>query len=50
MLTDGKSFPKGGRVLVIVPTTSLVEQMHSDFINYGMPEGECIRSTLRTKQ
>ena len=39
MLTDGKSFPKGGRVLVIVPTTSLVEQMHSDFINYGMPEG-----------
>jgi superfamily II DNA or RNA helicase len=39
MLTDGRSFPKGGRVLVIVPTTSLVEQMHSDFINYGMPEG-----------
>jgi len=26
------------RVLLIVPTTSLVEQMHSDFIEYGMPE------------
>tara|TARA_Y100000592_G_C5472153_1_gene320121 strand:+ start:1178 stop:2551 length:1374 start_codon:yes stop_codon:yes gene_type:complete len=39
MLTDGRSFPKGGRVLVIVPTTSLVEQMHNDFVNYGMPEG-----------
>ena len=39
MLTDGRSFPKGGRVLIIVPTTSLVEQMHSDFIKYGMPEG-----------
>ena len=38
MLTDGRSFPKGGRVLIIVPTTSLVEQMHSDFIKYGMPE------------
>ena len=34
-LTDGRNYPKGGRVLVIVPTTSLVEQMHSDFINYG---------------
>ena len=39
MLTDGRSFPKGGRVLIIVPTTSLVEQMHSDFVKYGMPEG-----------
>ena len=37
-LTDGISYPKGGRVLIIVPTTSLVEQMHSDFIKYGMPE------------
>ena len=25
------------KVLVIVPTTSLVEQMHSDFISYNMP-------------
>lgn len=27
-----------GRVLVIVPTTSLVEQMHSDFLQYGWSE------------
>jgi len=27
------------KVLVIVPTTSLVEQMDSDFISYNMPEG-----------
>lgn len=27
------------RVLIIVPTTSLVEQMESDFKQYGMPEG-----------
>jgi len=27
------------KVLVIVPTTSLVEQMTSDFHEYGMPEG-----------
>jgi len=27
------------KVLVIVPTTSLVEQMESDFREYGMPEG-----------
>ena len=27
------------KVLIIVPTTSLVEQMHSDMISYGMPEG-----------
>ena len=26
------------KALVIVPTTSLVEQMKSDFISYGMPE------------
>ena len=26
------------KVLVIVPTTSLVEQMSSDFVSYGMPE------------
>ena len=38
-LSDGRGYPKGGRVLIIVPTTSLVEQMHSDFIKYGMSEG-----------
>ena len=38
-LTDGRNYPKAGRVLIIVPTTSLVEQMHSDFINYGWSEG-----------
>lgn len=27
------------KVLVIVPTTSLVEQMDSDFVSYNMPEG-----------
>ena len=39
MLTNGMNYPKGGRVLIIVPTTSLVEQMYNDFKNYGMPEG-----------
>lgn len=34
-LLRGKS---NTRVLVIVPTTSLVEQMYSDFKEYGMPE------------
>ncbi len=38
-LTTGLKFPKGGRVLVIVPTTSLVEQMYNDFKEYGCPEG-----------
>ena len=38
-LTNGANYPKGGRVLIIVPTTSLVEQMHSDFLNYGWSEG-----------
>jgi len=38
MLTNGVKYPKGGRVLVIVPTTSLVEQMHNDFISYGQEE------------
>ena len=37
-LTDGTSYPKAGRVLIIVPTTSLVEQMHNDFIQYGWSE------------
>jgi len=32
-----------GRVLVIVPTTSLVEQMYNDFKGYGMPENEMHR-------
>lgn len=40
LLTNGMNYPKGGRVLVIVPTTSLVEQMYSDFLQYGQsPEG-----------
>ena len=34
-LTDGFRYPKSGRVLVVVPTTSLVEQMEKDFIDYG---------------
>jgi len=34
-LTTGYQYPKGGRVLVIVPTTGLVEQMYGDFVNYG---------------
>lgn len=34
-LTDGVQYPKAGRVLVIVPTTSLVEQMANDLIEYG---------------
>ena len=28
-----------GKTLIIVPTTSLVEQMYSDFQDYGMPQG-----------
>lgn len=40
MLTDGWKYPRAGRVLIIVPTTSLVEQMYGDFIDYGQkPEG-----------
>ena len=39
-LTNGYQYPKRGRVLVIVPTTSLVEQMHNDFVEYGQnPDG-----------
>ena len=38
-LTNGTAYPKAGRVLIIVPTTSLVEQMHSDFLEYGWSEG-----------
>ncbi len=30
---------ENSKVLVIVPTTSLVEQMHSDFLKYGWNEG-----------
>ena len=37
-IAQGVGYPKAGRVLVIVPTTSLVEQMHQDFIDYGMSE------------
>ena len=35
LLTTGYKYPNAGRVLVIVPTTSLVEQMYNDFIEYG---------------
>ena len=38
LLTNGVKYPKAGRVLVIVPTTSLVEQMYNDFKNYGLDE------------
>ena len=39
-LTNGFKYPTGGKVLIIVPTTSLVEQMHQDFIDYGQnPDG-----------
>lgn len=39
-LTTGYKYPKGGRVLVIVPTTGLVEQMYGDFLHYGnSPQG-----------
>lgn len=37
-MAEGVAYPKAGRVLIIVPTTSLVEQMHQDFIDYGQPE------------
>lgn len=39
MLTTGLNWPKASKILVIVPTTSLVEQMHSDFVSYGQAEG-----------
>ena len=38
LLTDGVGYPKAGRALVIVPTTSLVEQMYQDFKDYGQLE------------
>ena len=38
LLTDGLRYPKGGRVLLIVPTTGLVEQMYGDFKSYGQNE------------
>lgn len=34
-LTDGLRYPKRGRVLIVVPTTSLVEQMAGDLVQYG---------------
>ena len=37
-IAQGVGYPKAGRILVIVPTTSLVEQMHQDFLDYGMSE------------
>ena len=38
LLTQGMRYPNGGRVLVIVPTTGLVEQMYGDFKSYGQSE------------
>ena len=38
LLTDGLKYPKGGKVLIIVPTTGLVEQMYGDFKSYGQNE------------
>ena len=39
-ITEGFRYPKAGRVLIVVPTTSLVEQMEKDFIDYGYsPQG-----------
>jgi len=37
-LTTGYKYPKASRVLIIVPTTSLVEQMYGDLVSYGKPE------------
>ena len=37
-LTTGYRYPQSGRALIIVPTTSLVEQMYTDFIKYGCGE------------
>ena len=37
-LTDGLRYPHAGKVLVVVPTTSLVEQMQKDFVDYGLGE------------
>jgi superfamily II DNA or RNA helicase len=34
-ISNGFRYPKAGRVLIVVPTTSLVEQMEKDFIDYG---------------
>jgi superfamily II DNA or RNA helicase len=39
-ITDGVGYPRGSKILIIVPTTSLVEQMFQDFSDYGQnPEG-----------
>jgi len=37
-ITEGVRYPRGGKVLIIVPTTSLVEQMYADFKSYGQSE------------
>lgn len=34
-LTNEVNYPEANKVLVVVPTTSLVEQMEKDFIDYG---------------
>ena len=38
-LTTGYRYPRAGRALIIVPTTSLVEQMYKDLIDYGWSAG-----------
>jgi superfamily II DNA or RNA helicase len=39
-ISNGFRYPNAGRVLIVVPTTSLVEQMEKDFIDYGYsPQG-----------
>ena len=39
-ISNGFRYPHAGRVLIVVPTTSLVEQMEKDFIDYGYsPQG-----------
>lgn len=38
ILANSVRYPHAGRVLVIVPTTGLVEQMYGDFKSYGQEE------------
>jgi superfamily II DNA or RNA helicase len=38
ILANSVRYPHAGRVLVIVPTTGLVEQMYGDFKSYGQDE------------
>lgn len=41
---------EGQQVLVIVPTTSLVEQMSSDFAEYGMNVDKCVHKIYSGKE